>query len=113
MLIKLVGCKRYSLKGELFQIGYEYDLADDKANLLLDSKDSFGRSYFEVIRTPARPVEIIEESEIREAGVTIKRTRGRPKKNPEVRTAGDSSNLEDEVSAPRKPESSVAEIELT
>lgn len=105
MLIRLVGCKRYSYKGELFEQGFDYDLDEVKSSYLLRQKDELGRNYFVGIDKPRRANEeliIEEETDPQTQTVKIKRKRGRPRKNPAVRTAGDTSPLDDSGKAPPK-----------
>lgn len=98
MLIKLVGCKNYSFKGELFRSGFEYDLDDEKAAILLEKVDMYGISYFKEVTTPEPAMEVIEERRTKEeGGVEIRRSRGRPRKNPEVRKGGDTKEDDDET----------------
>lgn len=95
--IKVVGCQRFSLMGEIFEKGFVYDLDDAKARLLLGKVDDYGRLYFARVEEPiAEPDDvIIEETSSEElAGVKIRRSRGRPRKNPVVKTSGDTSPLE-------------------
>jgi hypothetical protein len=97
--IKVVGCQRYSFKGELFDKGFVYDLEDGKARELLNKQDDYGRAYFARVEKPvAEPDDvIIEETTSEEVdGVRIKRSRGRPRKNPVIKTGGDTTPLEAE-----------------
>lgn len=97
--IKLVGCNRYSYKGELFEKGFEYDLDDNKARTLLLSNDDYGRPFFARVEVPAELDQevIIEREEGEEIpGARITRKVGRPRKNPIVKTSGDSSPLRDD-----------------
>jgi hypothetical protein len=97
--IKLVGCNRYSYKGELFEKGFEYDLDDAKARALLVSNDDYGRPFFVRVEVPAELDQevIIEREESEEiAGAKITRKVGRPRKNPIVKTSGDTAPLRDD-----------------
>jgi len=96
--IKLVGCERFSLMGELFEKGFFYDLSEDKARTLLKKTEERGRPYFVRVETPVEneEVEITEEESEEIGGVKITRKRGRPRKNPIIKERGDTSSLDDE-----------------
>ena len=106
--IRLAGCSRYSYgpKGELFEKGFFYDLDDEKARTLLTKQDDYGRPYFVRVETPVEDEEVvIESTQVEELeGVKIKRSRGRPRKSPQVLTGGDTSALEDEARPSRTPD---------
>ena len=44
--LRLVGCDRYNVKGELYEKGKVYMVNDTKAKILLNKEDTFGRPYF-------------------------------------------------------------------
>jgi hypothetical protein len=100
----LAGCNRYSLgpKGELFEKGFFYDLTEDKARLLLNKADDYGNPYFVRVEAPVEDDEMVVEETISEEmeGVKIKRSRGRPRKNPLIKTSGDTTALEMEDNTP-------------
>ena len=66
MRIKLIRAARYNYKGETFEKGYEYDLTDARAQVLLNCVDDFDRPYFKRCKTtePEIEQEIIEEEEL-------------------------------------------------
>lgn len=113
--IKVVGCQRYSFKGELFEKGFFYDLEDEKARTLLNKQDDYGRPYFLRVETPIEDEEMtVEETTSEELdGVKITRKRGRPRKNPQVRTGGDTAPLPDtDAEIPAREEDSEAGVEV-
>mgnify|MGYP003416992306 CR=1 FL=1 len=98
--VQLIGCLRYSYKGELFEKAYQYDLDDAKARALLQSKDDRGRPYFSRVEEAAEDDEevVVTKEEVEEiGGVRISRTRGRPRKASIVRASGDSAPLRDDA----------------
>jgi hypothetical protein len=52
--LRLVGCKRYNFKGELYEEGKVYMVGDAKATLMLRKEDEFGRPYFAPYVAPAK-----------------------------------------------------------
>ncbi len=100
--IKLVGCNRYSLRGELFERGFVYDVDDKKAAELLGKRDDYGRAYF----AKAAPVTdtVVEEEEVAETSgsVRIKRTQRRGQREAAVKSGGDTSPLEDSDAHPKR-----------
>lgn len=56
--VKLVGCKRYSFKGETFEQGKVVIVSEVKALQLLRSKDDYGRAYFKNVGTVAGGEEV-------------------------------------------------------
>jgi hypothetical protein len=114
MLIRLSGCQRYSYKGELFQKGFEYDIADsEKAALLLSKVDMYGRQYFEKT-VPSPALEVISESTITASGEKIKRTRSKPVVNPDIKKGGEQLSLMSDEDLPesftKKSGSSAVEL---
>ncbi len=103
--IKLIGAKRYAYgpKGEIFEKGFEYDLDDEKARTMLKCATDDGVPYFARVEAPAPETVETEVEEVTSpevGGVRIKRGRGRPKRNPKVKAAGDTSELKDNVAPP-------------
>lgn len=46
MKLKLVGCDRYNLGGELYERGKVYNVGESKGTIMLRKEDQFGRPYF-------------------------------------------------------------------
>ena len=96
--IKLIGCQRFSLMGELFEKGFFYDLPDEKARLMLQKVDDGDRPYFARVEAPveSEEIDITEETSEEIGGVKITRKRGRPRKNPIIKESGDTGSLDAE-----------------
>lgn len=106
--IKLVGCLRYSYKGEIFEkldakgAPVEYELDDAKAKALLASRNDMANDLPFFVRVTKSVVDdedeiVIEREESADVGgVKITRRTGKAKTKARVKKGGDTSTLTDE-----------------
>jgi hypothetical protein len=117
--VRLVGCKRYQYRDELFEKGNLYLLDEAKATLLLRSLDDAGRNYFQRADEPL-PETVVEEVSTIATSVTGEfdsadpkpRRRGRPAKSKvKVLSSGDKTPLDDDVPVIERVQSDLSEDE--